>query len=120
MISDDPHGILSAAIMPAAVVHSLPIAVPQQPLAEFCLRHQIRKLSLFGSVLTPRFNVSSDIDVLVEYEPGALITLLDMSRMERELSELFGRKVDLRTAADLSRYFRDEVLKSALVQYERV
>jgi predicted nucleotidyltransferase len=81
--------------------------------------NHIRKLSLFGSVLTPRFRAGSDIDVLVEFDPGHTPGLLTLAGMEIEISERLGRKVELRTAEDLSRYFRDEVVASALPQFER-
>jgi predicted nucleotidyltransferase len=96
------------------------LALPQAEIEEFCRRNHIRKLSLFGSVLTPRFRPESDIDVLVEFEPGSKITLFDVAGMELELTEKLGRKVDLRTAGDLSRYFRDQVVSTAAIQYERV
>ena len=96
------------------------LAFPQAEIEEFCRRNHIRKLSLFGSVLTPRFRPESDIDVLVEFEPGSKITLFDVAGMELELTEKLGRKVDLRTAGDLSRYFRDQVVAAAAIQYERV
>ena|SRR5216683_155154 len=90
----------------------------QDELAEFCRRNGIRKLALFGSVLTPRFTEASDIDVLVEFEPGERVGYLRMAALEGELSDLFGRrKIDLRTPAELSRYFRDEVMRTAAVQY---
>ncbi len=95
------------------------IKLPARELADFCKSNRIRKLSLFGSILNDRFGPNSDIDVLVEFEPDAVIGLLAMARMERELSAIFGRKVDLRTPEDLSRYFRHEVLAMAEVQYER-
>ena len=95
-------------------------ALPQAEIEEFCRRNHIRKLSLFGSVLTPRFRPESDIDVLVEFEAGSKITLFDVAGMELELTEKLGRKVDLRTAGDLSRYFRDQVVSTAAIQYERV
>jgi predicted nucleotidyltransferase len=98
---------------------ALPIAVPNEVIADFCRRNHIRKLSLFGSVLTPRFGPDSDVDMLVEFEKDARPTLLTMARLERELSDLMGRKVDVRTAGDLSRYFRNEVVATALPQYER-
>lgn len=91
--------------------------VSHSELAEFCRRRHIRKLSLFGSTLRGEDRPDSDIDLLVEFEPGARVGLLQMARIERELGELIGRKVDLRTPADLSRYFRDEVLRDAEVQY---
>ena len=96
------------------------LALPQAQIEEFCRRNHIRKLSLFGSVLTPRFRPESDIDVLVEFEPGSKTTLFDVAGMELELAEKLGRKVDLRTAGDLSRYFRDQVVSAAAIQYERV
>ena len=96
------------------------LALPQAEIEEFCRRNRIRKLSLFGSVLTPRFRPESDIDVLVEFEPGSKTNLFDVAGMELELTEKLGRKVDLRTAGDLSRYFRDQVVATAAIQYERV
>ncbi|HYK58097.1 MAG TPA: nucleotidyltransferase domain-containing protein [Bryobacteraceae bacterium] len=98
---------------------ALPIAIPKEFLREFCEWDHIRKLSLFGSVLTPRFRPESDIDVLVEFDPGHTPGLLTLAGMEIEISERLGRKVDMRTAEDLSRYFRDEVVASALPQFER-
>ena len=94
------------------------ITVDRSRLAEFCRRHHIRRLALFGSALREDFSEESDIDVLVEFEPGHTPGLLGMARLERELSHILGgRKVDLRTPEDLSRYFRDEVLREAEVQY---
>jgi uncharacterized protein len=87
-------------------------------LAELCRRYGIRRLSLFGSTLKGTSRPDSDVDLLVEFEPEARPTLLTMARIERELSPLLnGRKVDLRTAQDLSRYFRDEVVRTAEEQY---
>lgn len=87
-------------------------------IAEFCRRHHIRKLSLFGSVLGDDFRSDSDIDVLVEFEPERGPGFLGLARMETELSEILGgRKVDLRTPNELSRYFRSRVLARAEVQY---
>lgn len=94
------------------------IALPNDRLAEFCRRNHIAKLSLFGSVLREDFRPDSDVDVLVEFEEGHTPGFLGLARMEEELSEMMGgRKVDLRTPQDLSRYFREEVLDSAAVQY---
>lgn len=93
------------------------IQIDRQVVAEFCRRNHIRKLSLFGSVLRDDFRPDSDVDVLVEFEPGARVGLLKMAGMELELSQLLGRKVDLRTPEDLSRYFRQDVLSQALTQY---
>ncbi len=95
------------------------IEIPQEAIAAFCEQNDIRRLSLFGSVLRDDFRPDSDIDVLVEFEPGAVVGLFDIARMERELSHLLGRKVDLRTPGDLSDYFRDLILWLAEVQYER-
>lgn len=93
------------------------IKIPKDELISFCKRYHIRKLSLFGSVLRSDFRPDSDVDVLVEFEPGHSVGLIQMAGMEIELSKLLKRKVDLRTPAELSRYFREEVLKSAEVQY---
>lgn len=95
------------------------IAVPQEAIREFCTRNRIRKLSLFGSAITERFRSDSDVDMLVEFEAGSAITYLDLARMERELSDLLGRKVDLRTPQELSPHFRDQVVAGAAIEYER-
>lgn len=89
----------------------------QAELNAFCHRHGLRRLSLFGSVLRKDFRPDSDVDVLVEFRPGVRAGFLRMSAMERELTALLGRKVDLRTPNELSRYFRDEVLRVAEVRY---
>ena len=89
-------------------------------LARVCKKHRIERLALFGSVLKGRARPDSDIDLLVEFEPGATPGLLHLAEIEQELSELLGgRAVDLRTAAELSRYFRDEVVREAEEQYRR-
>ena len=95
------------------------IPIPREQIAAFCKRRHIRKLALFGSVLRDDFRPDSDVDVLVEFEPGHVPGFFGLYDMEEELSTLFGgrRKVDLRTPQDLSRYFRDEVLAHAQVQY---
>lgn len=93
------------------------IEMPREKLAEFCRRNHIRRLSLFGSVLRDDFRPDSDIDFLVEFEPGHTPGLFGLAGMEIELSEMIGRKADLRTAQDLSRYFRDEVVQEAELQY---
>ncbi len=95
------------------------INVPQGEMAAFCQRHHIRRLAFFGSVLRDDFRPDSDIDVLVEFEPEHTPGLITLAGMEIELSELLGRKADLRTPADLSRYFRQDVLDMAQVQYEQ-
>jgi predicted nucleotidyltransferase len=93
------------------------IKVPHDRISEFCRRNHIKKLSLFGSVLRDDFSDSSDIDVLIEFESGHGTGFFGLARMERELSSILGRKVDLRTPQELSRYFRDEVLSQAEIQY---
>jgi predicted nucleotidyltransferase len=85
---------------------SVRISIPRGEIAAFCRRNHIRKLSLFGSVLRDNFGPESDVDMLVEFEPGARISLFDMAALEIELAELVGRKVDLRTPEELSRHFR--------------
>lgn len=95
----------------------LPIPIDEIRIREFCERHHLTKLALFGSILTNRFGPSSDIDILFDYEPSRVPTLFDVAKMEEELSEIFGRKVDMRTPRDLSHHFRDEVLRTALIQY---
>lgn len=96
------------------------LSVPRADLAAFCRAHGIKRLALFGSALREDFGPDSDIDLLVEFEPDRIPGLLGLAGMEIELSELFaGRKVDLRTAEDLSPYFRQKVLDSAEVQYAR-
>ncbi|MGE0820714.1 MAG: nucleotidyltransferase family protein [Candidatus Binatia bacterium] len=91
--------------------------VDHAQIAAFCQRHHIRKLAFFGSVLRVDFRPDSDIDVLVEFESGQRVGLIRFAGMEFELSEILGRKVDLRTPADLSRYFRQAVVESVEVQY---
>ena len=94
------------------------IKIPKRNIVEFCKRNHIRSLSLFGSILRYDFSQNSDIDLLVvfeiDHEPG----FFDLVEMEEELSSIFGgRKVDLRTPNDLSRYFRDDVLTEAEAVY---
>ena len=90
--------------------------VPKDKIADFCRRNHIRQLSLFGSVLRDDFGPESDIDVLVEFAPGHYPGLAFFG-MENELSEIFGRKVELHTPNFISRYFRDRVLEEAVMQY---
>ncbi|NEP10897.1 MAG: nucleotidyltransferase family protein [Symploca sp. SIO2C1] len=97
----------------------LPIEIPTEEVARFCQRHYICKLSLFGSVLRDDFTPESDIDFLVEFEPEHIPGFIRLAGMEIELSEIVGRKADLRAAAELSPYFRQEVLDSAVVQYDK-
>ncbi|MBL7163210.1 MAG: nucleotidyltransferase domain-containing protein [Anaerolineales bacterium] len=86
-------------------------------IAVFCQRNHIRRLSLFGSVLSEDFTSTSDIDVLVEFEPETQVGFIRFAGLEIELSQLVGREVDIRTPEDLSRYFRQDVMDSAEVQY---
>ena len=96
------------------------IAVPQEKVRDFCNRNHIQKLALFGSVLRDDFGLESDIDVLVEFEPGAGVGFFELYDMEIELSNMFGgRKVEITTPRSLSKYFRNSVLKNAEVQYAR-
>lgn len=95
------------------------INIPQDKIVDFCRRHHIRKLSLFGSVLRDDFGPESDVDVLVEFEPEHVPGFIRLAGMEQELAELLGeRKVDMNTPLCLSRYFREEVLAAAQVIYE--
>ncbi len=94
------------------------IDISPEVLRDFCRRHGIRKLSVFGSALRPDFRPDSDIDVLVEFEDGHTTGFLGLGQIQRELSELLGgREVDLRTPKELSRYFRETVVAEAEVQY---
>ena len=94
------------------------ISIPKDRLALFCQERGIQWLAIFGSALRPDFRPDSDIDVLVRFDPERIPGLLGMARIERELSDLFEkRKIDLRTPEDLSRYFRQNVLEEAEVQY---
>ncbi len=93
------------------------IEIDRARIAEFCRRNHIRRLALFGSVLRDDFGPDSDIDVLVEFDPGHVPGLAFFT-MQAELSELLGRRVDLNTKAFLSRRFRDQVSREAEVQYD--
>ncbi len=94
------------------------IRIDKDRLADFCRRHHITQLSFFGSVLHDGFTPDSDIDVLVDFQDGHTPGFLRVAQIERGLSQLLdNRKVDVRTCQDLSRYFRNEVLTTAEVQY---
>lgn len=94
------------------------VSISQERLVEFCRANGIVRLAIFGSALREDFGPESDIDVLVEFAPGRAPGLLGIAGLEIDLSALFGgRKVDLRTPEDLSRYFRQEVLDVAEIQY---
>ena len=91
--------------------------IPEPEIADFCNRHRVRRLALFGSILGDDFGPESDVDVLVEFEPGATPGFAFFG-MQDELSALLGRRVDLNTPGFLSRYFRDQVLREAELLYE--
>ena len=94
------------------------LPLDQEVLARVCRRHHITRLSLFGSTLKGTDRPDSDFDLLVEFEPGKAPGLLGLAAIEAELAALLGgRPVDLRTAQDLSRHFRTEVIRTAEVQY---
>jgi predicted nucleotidyltransferase len=94
------------------------IRLSRDEIRGFCQRHQIRKLALFGSVLRPDFDSESDIDVLVEFEGGTKVGFFELYDMEQELSGILGgRKVDLNTPNSLSKYFREQALSEAQVEY---
>ena len=94
------------------------VTVDDSTLRAFCRRHGIRSLRLFGSAMRGELRPDSDIDLLVDFEPGRTPGLLTIAQLELELQELLGRDVDLRTAGDLSPYFRDEVVANARVLYD--
>ncbi len=96
---------------------TLKLKIPRKRVAEFCRKNSIRKLAMFGSALREDFTGDSDIDVLVEFEPGTHVGL-DFFRMEGELSEVLGRKVDLNTPGFISRDFRETVRREAEVIYD--
>lgn len=93
------------------------IKIPQERLAEFCRKHRITKLSLFGSVLSDDFGPESDVDVLVEFDVGKRIGLIRFTGLELELSQIFGRKVDLNTPGFISKYFRSRVFAESEIHY---
>ena len=92
--------------------------MPKDKVARFCKKNHIRKLSVFGSAIRGELGPDSDIDLLVEFEQGCTPGLFSIIRMEMELAEVLGRKVDLRTSEDLSKYFRDEVVRNAKLEYQ--
>ena len=94
------------------------IRIPKDQIEEYCKRNQVRRLSLFGSVLREDFGPDSDVDILVEFEPGTRIGLIRLSGLEIELGNIVGRKVDLNTPGFLSKYYRDQILTEADVQYD--
>jgi uncharacterized protein len=102
------------------IAMSAHIQLDRKFAAEFCRRHRVQRLSLFGSVLTDTFRAESDVDVLIEFEPDQTPGLFALARMQFEIEAVVGRPVDLRTPKDLSRCFREEVRRSAEVQYSAV
>ena len=102
----------------AVQLNQAKIKLPMDEIAAFCRRHHIRQLALFGSVLREDFSPDSDLDILVEFEPGH-VPGLSFFVMEEELSQILDHKVDLNTPQFLSRYFRDEVLREAEVLYDQ-
>ena len=97
---------------------TLQISIPHQQLADFCVKHHIRKLSLFGSVLRDDFRPDSDVDVLVEFEPDYHIGF-KIGAIQLELSDLLGREVHVSTMGSISDHFAEAVFGSARVEYER-
>jgi predicted nucleotidyltransferase len=94
------------------------VSISKEQIAEFCQRNHIKRFAYFGSVLRDDFRSDSDIDILIDLDYKYRTGLLKMARMEIELSEMIGMKVDLRTPEDLSDYFREDVLTEAEVQFE--
>ena len=94
------------------------IEIPENEIAQLCQRNGICKLAFFGSVLTNRFSESSDIDVLIEFRRNEHVGFFRLADIENDLSRMFGgRKVDVRTPMDLSRHFRDQVVRDAVAVY---
>jgi uncharacterized protein len=89
------------------------LPIPRDRIADFCRRHQIRRLAFFGSVLRDDFTAESDVDVLVEPDATQAITLFTLARLQSDLSDLLGRQVDLHTPRTLDRNLRDRVLSEA-------
>jgi len=100
------------------MAYSFEQKMPKEKLIEFCQRNHIQRLSLFGSAVRGQLRPDSDIDLLVEFEPDRTPGLFSIVKMEMELSDALGRKVDMRTPEDLSQYFRDEVVANAKLQYQ--
>lgn len=92
--------------------------ISQEKLVDFCKKNRIKELAIFGSSIKGKLKSDSDIDILVEFEEGHTPGLITFCGMQNELADMIGREVDLRTPQDLSRYFRDVVMKTAEVQYE--
>jgi predicted nucleotidyltransferase len=128
-ISTVPAGIIDAAkISPSVRTGSIRmkttmtsptgIDLPTEQIADICRRYRVSELSIFGSVLRENFRPDSVVDLLVEFEPDARIGFIELGRLEQELEDLLGRKIDLRTKRSLRPELRDEILRSAPVLYE--
>jgi predicted nucleotidyltransferase len=100
------------------MAYSLEQKMSKEKLTDFCRRNHIKKLSVFGPIIRGQLQPDSEIDILVEFERDRTPGLFSIIRMEMELTEVIGRKVDLRTPEDLSQYFRDEVMRDAELQYQ--
>lgn len=94
-----------------------PPTIHLEDIQAICRRHGVRRLSLFGSAIHGDFKSTSDIDLLVEFVPGQHVGYFKLAALQLELEEAIGSKVDLRTPGELSRYFRDQVMREAVVQY---
>jgi predicted nucleotidyltransferase len=92
------------------------ISIPEETIRDFCQRHKIKNLAFFGSILGPDFKPESDVDVLVEFEPG-YVPGFEFFSMQEELTEIIGRQVELHTPNFLSSHFRENVIKEAQVLY---
>jgi len=95
----------------------LPIEINQATLKVICTRYGVQKLSLFGSAIHGDFGPESDVDLLVEFKPGLQVGYFQITELQLELEDVIGRKVDLRTPGELSRYFREQVMQEAVIQY---
>lgn len=93
------------------------IKLSKDKIADFCKRNKITKLSVFGSSLRDDFRPDSDVDILVEFDSEARVGLMTLTRLENELSEIIGRKVDLNTSGFISKHYREKVLAESEVQY---
>jgi predicted nucleotidyltransferase len=100
------------------MLEQIALEIPQEKIAAFCRRHHIRRLALFGSVLRGDLGPDSDIDVLVEFDPNHIPGLAFFA-MQRELSQILGRDVDLNTPQFLSPYFRQQVQDEAAVIFDQ-
>lgn len=95
----------------------LPIEINQAALKDICTRYGVQKLSLFGSAIHDNFGPDSDVDLLVEFQPEQQVGYFRLTELQLELEDVIGRKVDLRTSGEVSRYFREQVMQEAVIQY---